>query len=207
MQASRQVMAFESPDFETVDSLLKRDWFVDTQDIHDLLLTTSESVFWDLFHNRGMYSSRIRQILAPDDYIPDKALLKLNISDLTDEHLVQFARHRREEIKILMKKEWEEYMKKHCPIRPREDSIDERIYTQNAEIAETQKKMAEYNEKRKNGDKLALKRFDKMIDDLKKKMDELEVERTKTDQRWLEMEEVRYHEQVLLMPDQDIGTN
>lgn len=200
-------MAFESPDFETADSLLKRDWFESTQDIHDLLRTTSNSVFWDLFHNRGEYSSRIRQVLAPRDYIPDRAVLRMNIGELTDEHMARFARERRDEVKAMMKKEWEAHMLKHCPIRPREDDIDEKIRTQNAEIVEAQKKLEEYNEKRKNGDKLALKRFDKMIDDLKMRMDELEKERSKTDAKWLEEAEVRYHEQVLLMPDQDISSN
>lgn len=200
-------MAFQSPTFETVDSLLKRNWFESTQDIHDLLRTTSNSVFWDLFHNRGEYPSRVRQVLAPRDYIPDRAVLRMNIAELTDDHMARFARERREEVKALMKKEWEEHMQKHCPIRPREDDIDEKIHTQNAEIAEAQKKLVDYNEKRKNGDKLALKRFDKMIDDLKVRMDELETERSKTDKQWLEAEEVRYHEQVLLMPDQDISSN
>jgi hypothetical protein len=200
-------MAFESPDFETANSLLKRDWFDSIQDIHDLLRTTSNTVFWELFHNRGEYSSRVRQVIAPRDYIPDRALLKMNVAELTDDHMSKFARERRDEIKAMMKKEWESYMQKHCPIRPREDDIDEKIYAKNAEIAEAQKKIEEYNDKRKNGDKLALKRFDKMIDDLKKNMDDLETERIKTDIKWLEMEEVRYHEQVLLMPDQDISTD
>jgi hypothetical protein len=200
-------MAFDSPNFETVDSLLKRDWFDSTQDIHDLLRTTSNSVFWDLFHNRREYSSRICQVLAPRDYIPDRAVLRMNISDLTDEHMARFARERRDEVKALMKKEWEAHMLKHCPIRPREDDIDEKIHAQNAEIAEAQKKLEEYNDKRKNGDKLAIKRFDKIIYDLKSKMDDLEKERSKTDAKWLETAEVRYHEQVLLMPDQDIGTD
>lgn len=198
-------MAFQSPTFETVDSLLKRNWFESTQDIHDLLRTTSNSVFWDLFHNRGEYPSRVRQVLAPRDYIPDRAVLRMNIAELTDDHMARFARERREEVKALMKKEWEEHMQKHCPIRPRTSDIDKRIESQDAELAEAQKKLDDYTEKRKNGDKLALRRFDKMISDLKAQMPDLESERSKMDSRWLENEELRFHdEQVLLLPGKDI---
>ena len=200
-------MAFQSPSFDTVDSLLKRDWFVSVQDIHDLLRTTSDSVFWELFHNRGRYSQRICEIIAPLDYIPDRALLKMKVLDLTDEHLAQISKQRRDEIKAIMKQEWEEHMRRHCPIRPRTSDIDKQIDAQHAEIAEAQTKLDDYTEKRKNGDKLALKRFDKMISDLKAKMPDLETQRSKMDRHWLDEEEVRFHEQVLLLPDQDTCSN
>ena len=200
-------MAFQSPSFETVDYLLKRDWFVDVQDIHDLLRTTSDSVFWDIYHIRGQYSQRICEIIAPNDYIPDRALLRMKVLDLTDEHLAQISKARHDEIKAIMKQEWEEHMRKHHPTRPRDADIDKRIEEQNKEIAEAEKKLADYAEKRKNGDKLALKRFDKMISDLKMKMPDLETERSKMDKRWLDEEEVRFHEEVLLLPDQDDCSN
>jgi ATP-dependent phosphoenolpyruvate carboxykinase len=113
------------------------------------------------------------------------------------------AKNRRDEIKAIMKAEWEDHMKKHCLIRPRNDEIDRRIAAQDAEIAEAQKKLADYAEKRKNGDKLALKRFDKMISDLRAQMPDLEVERSKMDARWLEHEELNFHEQMLLLPGED----
>ena len=199
-------MAYEQPDFDTVDFLLKRDWFVDVQSIHDLLRRTSDLVFWELFHNRHEYSQRIREVIAPLDYIPDRALLKMKVCDLTDEHLAVISKRRRDEIKAIMKKEWEDHMKKHCPIRPRTDEIDKRIAAQDAEISQAQKKLEEYTEKRKNGDLMALKRFDKMISDLKSQMPNLEIERSKMDKRWLEHEELRFHEQMLSMPSEGPST-
>jgi hypothetical protein len=197
-------MAFEQPDFETVDFLLKRDWFVGVQDIHDLLRSTSDSVFWELFHTRHTYSQRIREVLAPLDYIPDRALLKMKVCDLTDEHLALISRRRRNEIKAIMKQEWEEHMRKHCPIRPRTDDIDRQIQAQDDELSKTQAKLSEYSEKRKNGDHMALKRFDRMISELRTKMPDLETERSKMDDRWLEHEELRfYDEQVLSMSSED----
>ena len=196
-------MAFDSPTFETADFLLKRNWFVDVQSIHDLLRTTSNAVFWELFHNRYQYPQRVREVLAPNDYIPDRALLKMKVCDLTDEHLAIISKRRRDEIKAIMKSEWEEHMRKHNPLRPRIDDIDKRIAAQDAELADAQKKLAEYSEKRKNGDKLALKRFDKMISDLKAQMPNLESERSKMDAQWLEHEELRFHEQMLSMPSED----
>jgi len=199
-------MAFESPDFDTADFLLKRNWFVDIQSIHDLLRTTSNSVFWEIYHNRHQYPQRVREVIAPLDYIPDRALLKMKVLDLTDEHLAIISRRRRDEIKAIMKKEWEDHMRKHCPIRPRTDEIDRKIQAQDAQVADAQKKLDEYTEKRKNGDKLALKRFDKMISDLKSQMPDLESERSKMDKRWLEHEELRFHdEQVLLLSSENPG--
>ena len=196
-------MAFQSPSFDTVDRLLKRDWFVSVQDIHDLLRTTSDSVFWELFHNRGQYSQRICEIIAPLDYIPDRALLKMKALDLTDEHLALISKRRRDEIKAIMKQEWEDHMRKHCLLRPRDADIDKRIDIQHEELAQAPAKLSEYSEKRKSGDKLALKRFDKMISDLKEKTPDLESQRSKMDKNWLDEEEVKFYEQVLLLPDQD----
>ena len=196
-------MAFQSPSFDTVDRLLKRDWFVSVQDIHDLLRTTSDSVFWEVFHNRGQYSQRICEVIAPLDYIPDRALLKMKVLDLTDEHLAVISKRRRDEIKAIMKKEWEDHMRKHCLVRPRNADIDMRIQVQDDEVNKTQAKLSEYSEKRKNGDHMALKRFDKILSDLKAKMPDLTIERSKMDKNWLEEEEVKFYEQVLLLPDQD----
>jgi DNA repair exonuclease SbcCD ATPase subunit len=200
-------MAYESPDFDTADFLLKRNWFVDIQSIHDLLRRTSNEVFWQIFHNRHEYVQRVREVIAPNDYIPDRALLKMKVSDLTDEHLAIIAKKRRDQIKALMKSEWEEHMRKHNPLRPRNDDIDKRIAAQDAEVADAQKKLAEYTEKRKNGDKLALKRFDKMISDLKAQMPDLETQRLKMDARWLEHEELNFHEQMLSMQNEDPSHN
>jgi hypothetical protein len=131
----------------------------------------------------------------------------MKVLDLTDEHLAEISKKRRDEIKAIMKQEWEEHMRKHCPIRPRNDEIDRKIHAQDAQLAEAQKKLAEYTEKRKNGDKLALKRFDKMISDLKSQMPDLEFQRSKMDRHWLDEEEVKFHEQVLLLPNQDISSD
>jgi hypothetical protein len=180
---------------------------VDIQSIHDLLRRTSNEVFWQIFHNRHEYVQRVREVIAPNDYIPDRALLKMKVSDLTDEHLAIIAKKRRDQIKALMKSEWEEHMRKHCPIRPRNDDIDKRIAAQDAEVADAQKKLTEYSEKRKNGDKLALKRFDKMISDLKAQMPDLETQRSKMDARWLEHQELNFHEQMLSMRSEDPSPN
>ena len=123
--------------------------------------------------------------------------------DLTDEHLALISKRRRDEIKAIMKQEWEDHMRKHCLLRPRDADIDKRIDIQHEELAQAQAKLSEYSEKRKSGDKLALKRFDKMISDLKEKTPDLESQRSKMDKNWLDEEEVKFYEQVLLLPDQD----
>ena len=53
--------------FEDVDFVLKRDWFVDTDGIIDLLWELSEEVYLQVVEHRHEYSLRIREFLESDN--------------------------------------------------------------------------------------------------------------------------------------------
>ena len=63
---------FEYNTFETIDFLLRRDWFVDTADIMELLWTADQETYDRVVANRKIYSERIRHMLEPINSIPGK---------------------------------------------------------------------------------------------------------------------------------------
>jgi hypothetical protein len=103
--------------FEDVDFILKRDWFVDTESIVDLLWELSEEVYWQVVEHRHEYSLRIRELLESNT-IPRP----LKVRDFSE---VQFNA---EQDAILADRET--WMRAHRkayvpPPRPREDADDE----------------------------------------------------------------------------------
>lgn len=68
--------------FEDVDFLLKRNWFMDEDDIYELLNTADDETYWKIVDNRKNYSLPIRMILAPEDYRIDPSLLRMKVVDL-----------------------------------------------------------------------------------------------------------------------------
>lgn len=75
---------YDSYDFETVDSLLSRDWFIDNADIDDVLNFANKNA-WDLVYaNRTKYSTRIRMLIEPEDYRVPIETLNTKVVDMTD---------------------------------------------------------------------------------------------------------------------------
>lgn len=74
--------AFECNDFETIDFLLKRNWFLDTQGIYDLLWTADQETYDRIVANRKEYSRDIRWILCPADFLPDVSKLKYRVVEV-----------------------------------------------------------------------------------------------------------------------------
>jgi hypothetical protein len=73
MEYGKQVMnklsrGWNTGSFEDVDFLLKRNWFVDEQDIEDLLWTADDETYLKIEANRAAYPMRIRMHLAPQDF-------------------------------------------------------------------------------------------------------------------------------------------
>jgi hypothetical protein len=54
--------------FEDIDFLLKRNWFIDEQDIEDLLWSADDETYLKIEANREAYPMRIRMHLAPEDF-------------------------------------------------------------------------------------------------------------------------------------------
>ena len=70
---------FEYTDYETMDILLKRDWFFDEQSIYDLLWTANEATYAKIYANRLEYSNRVKQVLCPEYFRIDQARLRWKV--------------------------------------------------------------------------------------------------------------------------------
>lgn len=70
---------FENTDYETMDALLRRDWFIDEQGIYDLLWTADEQTYAKIYANRLEYSTRIKHVLCPEYFRIDPARLKWKV--------------------------------------------------------------------------------------------------------------------------------
>jgi hypothetical protein len=104
-------------EFEDVDFVLKRDWFVDTDGIIDLLWELSEEVYCQVVEHRHEYSLRIREFLESDN-----TPRPITVRDFTD------AEFNADQEAILAERE--RWMRAHRkayvpPPRPREDADDE----------------------------------------------------------------------------------
>jgi hypothetical protein len=72
---------FEWTDYETMDVLLRRDWFVDEQAIYELLWTADEPTYAKIYANRRAYSNRVKQVLCPEYFRIDAARLRWSVSE------------------------------------------------------------------------------------------------------------------------------
>ena len=176
--------------FEDLDFLLRRDWFHTVQDIHDLLAYADDPTFWKLYSVRNMYSQRVREIIAPLDYIHDKPLFKFAVRDLTDDHIEDMRVQERKALRDLMKYEWEKYMKT-MPPRPR-DTIDELIDAKRLEIEAISEELREYKDVRKCGDRKKLADFDKRIEEKWAEEAHLQTEKSKMDEFWRSRQHLKF---------------
>ena len=72
---------FEYTDYETIDFLLKRDWFVDEQAIYELLWTADVPTYDKIYANRRAYSTRVKQVLCPEYFRLDPTRLQWKVAE------------------------------------------------------------------------------------------------------------------------------
>jgi hypothetical protein len=77
---------FEYTDYETMDALLKRDWFVDEQGIYELLWTADEDTYAKIYANRHAYSNHVKQVLCPEYFRIDSARLRWSVVESPQAH-------------------------------------------------------------------------------------------------------------------------
>lgn len=77
----RNMSVFEYTDYETMDFLLRRDWFLDSQSIYDLLWTADEETYAKIYANRMAYSTRIKHVLCPEYFRIDPTRLRLQVCE------------------------------------------------------------------------------------------------------------------------------
>ena len=104
-------------DIDTVDYLLKRNWFVDNEGIIELLELANQQAWEYVCKNRMFYSQRVRDVI--DSYFkPLYKNLKVTVSDLTDQELEIIEQIRSKKYDEAFRNDWEEQLKTVVPRSP-----------------------------------------------------------------------------------------
>ena len=106
--------------FKEADHILRRDWFMSSEDIDDLLWKLYEEVYQEVFEIRHTYSQRIQDVFYKYETRPPS-----RVKELTDEMMEEIWR---EEYELFDKKRTESLNKFVAPPRPRtiwDDQYDE----------------------------------------------------------------------------------
>lgn len=96
---------------ENVDILLMRNWFVEDNDILDLLDWLDQDVYDYVYQNRSKYSSKVRYYIEPSDF---RTLTKFNLKELTDFDLFKEEKEKNEQKEKL----WRKYVSENNITRP-----------------------------------------------------------------------------------------
>ncbi len=103
--------------FEDVDFLLKRDWFLDTQDILQLFWELPEDIYLTVIENRRAYAPRIRDLLEFEP-LPRPIVIR----NVTETEVRAQEEHTRMEREVWMRAHRKAYIP---PPRPREEMDDD----------------------------------------------------------------------------------
>lgn len=96
-------------DTKTVDELLSRDWFVDEDDIYDLICCADEEACDFIYTNRRKYSRRVREIIEPNDYRIPIDKLRIKVRTLSDKEWNNRNRDDKIKTEAAFEKDWTEY--------------------------------------------------------------------------------------------------
>jgi hypothetical protein len=129
-------------EFKHCDELLKRDWFLDPEDIEDLLNSVPQDICHEVYElinqNYETYSYRIREVIAIGEPLPYRGRMK--VGDLTDRHLFEIEREQNELKRIARDQAWETYKEMFYDERPH-NQADEKLKKIQASIDEEKKKL------------------------------------------------------------------
>lgn len=118
--------AFEK-EVEEFDFLLKRNWFLDREDIYELLWDADEDVFQEIKKRVTTYPETIREIIYSFEPLSIKGV-KLKIRDLTDEQLELQEFKEQEKRRKELSDAWEAYktdQKLEPPVGAADADLDE----------------------------------------------------------------------------------
>jgi len=107
-------------DFKTADTLLKRNWFVDDNDLLDLLYTTDNNAWERICNNAGQYSDHIRDMIQEFSAPPK---IKMKVRNIDDNMYTKILVRQKRAMDDRMSADWIEHMKT-LPPRPRRVADD-----------------------------------------------------------------------------------
>lgn len=129
-------------EFEHCDHLLKRDWFLNPEDIEDLLNDIPDDICRHVYElinqNYKTYSYHVQEVLAIGEPLPYRG--KMKIRDLTDRDMFEMEKQQNELKTIARDQAWERYKEMFYDERPHNDA-DNKLRKIQASIEEEKKKL------------------------------------------------------------------
>jgi hypothetical protein len=129
-------------EFKHCHELLKRDWFLNPEDIEDLLNDVPDDICRQVYElineNYESYSYRVREVLAIGEPLPYRG--KLKVRDLTNHDLFEMEKQQNELKRIARDQAWERYKEMFYDERPHNDA-DNKLRKIQASIDEEKKKL------------------------------------------------------------------
>ena len=137
-----EIIVVNEEEFQEFDALLRRNWFVDDEDIIGLIWEASEEVFLRIMEQVQTYPERVRDVLV-NAFDPPKLAEKVSLKtrELSDEDMYRMLKNQEDATKKKVDEAWIEYKKKYGLSRP-EGDVDAR-YTELYEKLQAKKKELE----------------------------------------------------------------
>jgi len=179
-----------------IDAVLGADEFLDEERIQEVLNACTQEAWDYVYANRSKYSTRIRQLIEPADYWPDKSRFKMTVREMTDSDMENIGKQREAD----RRKEFEETIwgdvKDTIPERPM-DELDDELDDAWEDLTAAKKRMTDFLSKKSGKyvppsarkstvDPLQLE-IEEEIADCQKKFDEIEKRIFEADEKYLEV--------------------
>lgn len=131
-------------DFEEVDFLLKRNWFLDEEFVDEILDEVSDDVYLKLFRNRKNYAKMIQYAIcnADEDRFIDRSKIRMRVVNLTDDLVKKINEEKRIKQERHIHQEW---LKKLETLEDRPfDYVDEQCDEAYMRLQDARKSLDEY---------------------------------------------------------------
>lgn len=177
--------------------LLMRNWFLNYQEIDDLLCELTDEQYETIYNNRHIYAPNVRYVLDPSEFDRPKIKPKLSIREITEAELLYMEKKKEEDKLKKIEKAWEEYLVESNVDRPL-TTCDTELDTVYQKILLTKTNLNKYLETKKKkfipphlrnvaqpvDPKQA--EYEAALDRLEKEFSDCELLVKQEDERWLE---------------------
>lgn len=102
---------YDSYDTETVNQLLTRDWFINEDDILDVIDSADKNAYDYLYKNRSKYSKRIHQLIEPDDFRFPIEKLNIRVVNITESMMKNIETEHKKTVSDMFERKWIEHSK------------------------------------------------------------------------------------------------
>jgi len=160
------------------DFLLKRNWFLDEEDIRDLLWDADEDIFQEIVNRINTYPYNVRQVIFEFLPIP-LGNVKLKVRELTDDDMKRRELQAYENTKKMLEEAWENHKK---TLQPPVGDLDSEMDDLFARLQATKKELEDAKKKSLTGRYVPPGMRDKVVADdpqvlaVTKKIEKLENE-------------------------------